>query len=51
MARTKEDDMWGDPVVYMALSVLGLDVLFLVHVWKCEKERATIERRAEYVPV
>ena len=48
----REGEMWGDPVVYMALSVLGLDVLFLLHVWKCEKERgATIERRAEYVPV
>ena len=43
--------MWMDPVVYMALSVLALDVLFLAHVWKCEKERATVERRAGYVPV
>ena len=40
--------MWGDPMVYVALSVLALDVLVLVHVWKCEKER---DRRAGYVPV
>ena len=35
-------------MVCVALSVLALDVLFLVCVWKCEEVQ---ERRAGYVPV